>query len=49
MVGTDSSGIVTLTGSVPSEKVKFDFENKATTVDGVAKVVNNIEVKRLGQ
>lgn len=49
MVRVDSNGVVTLTGSAPSEKVKFDFENKANTVDGVAKVVNNIEVKRVSQ
>lgn len=47
VVRVDSSGVVTLSGSAPSDKVKFDFENKAKSVSGVAKVVNNIEVKQV--
>lgn len=40
------NGVVTLSGSAPSEKVKFDFENKAKSATGVAKIVNHIEVKQ---
>lgn len=40
-------GVVTLTGSVPSEKVKLDFDSKAKSVMGVTKVVNNLEVKQV--
>lgn len=41
-----NNGVITLSGSAPSEKIKFDFENKAKSMTGVAKVVNNIEVKQ---
>lgn len=38
-------GVVTLTGTVSSEKFKKDFKFKAKDVDGVKNVVNNITVK----
>lgn len=38
-------GVVTLTGTVKSDKLKSDFEAKAKAVSGVTKVVNNLEVK----
>jgi osmotically-inducible protein OsmY len=38
-------GIVTLNGSADSEKTKSNFENKAKSVAGVDRVVNNIVVK----
>lgn len=49
IVRVDSGGVVTLSGSAPSEKVKFAFENKAASVSGVVKVVNHIEVKKVSQ
>lgn len=39
-------GVVTLSGTVDSEKTKADFEARAKAVVGVDKVVNNIVVKK---
>ena len=45
VVKSDGTGSVILSGTVPSEKVKSDVEAKAKAVQGVTKVVNNLEVK----
>jgi osmotically-inducible protein OsmY len=36
---------VTLAGEVPNAKVKAEAEHEARTVDGVVKVINNLQVK----
>jgi len=40
-----TNGIVTLAGEVPSTQVKMDAEKEARSVDGVVKVINNLQVK----
>jgi len=40
-----TNGIVTLAGEVPNARVKADAEAEARSVDGVVKVVNNLQVK----
>jgi osmotically-inducible protein OsmY len=40
-----TNGIVTLAGEVPNAKVKADAEQETRTVDGVVKVINNLQVK----
>jgi osmotically-inducible protein OsmY len=40
-----TNGIVTLAGEVPNARVKADAEQEARTVDGVVKVINNLQVK----
>lgn len=39
------NGVVTLAGTVDSQKAKSDLEAKARSVTGVTSVVNNLEVK----
>lgn len=38
-------GVVTLSGTVPNDKVKADFGTRAKSVAGVTTVLNNLEVK----
>ena len=40
-----TNGVVTLAGEVPNAKVKAEAEAEARSVDGVVKVVNNLQVK----
>jgi len=40
-----TNGIVTLAGEVPNMQVKMDAEKEARSVDGVVKVINNLQVK----
>ncbi len=40
-----TNGIVTLAGEVPNAKVKADAGAEARSVDGVVRVVNNLQVK----
>lgn len=40
-----TNGVVTLAGEVPNAKVKKEAENEARTVDGVVRVINNLQVK----
>lgn len=40
-----TNGVVTLAGEVPNAKVKSEAESEARSVDGVVKVVNNLQVK----
>src|SRR5437867_5134819 len=40
-----TNGVVTLAGEVPNARVKADAEQEARTVDGVVKVINNLQVK----
>jgi osmotically-inducible protein OsmY len=40
-----TNGIVTLAGEVPNSKVKAEAEAEARSVNGVVKVVNNLQVK----
>ena len=40
-----TNGVVTLAGEVPNAKVKSEAEAEARSVDGVVKVVNNLQVK----
>lgn len=40
-----TNGIVTLAGEVPNAEVKREAEQEARTVDGVVKVINNLQVK----
>jgi osmotically-inducible protein OsmY len=40
-----TNGIVTLAGEVPNAKVRADAEQEARSVDGVVKVINNLQVK----
>lgn len=42
-----TNGIVTLSGTVNSQKAKSDFENAAKSVAGVTQVINNLEVKAM--
>jgi osmotically-inducible protein OsmY len=36
---------VTLAGEVPNAKVKADAQDAVRTVDGVVRVINNLQVK----
>jgi osmotically-inducible protein OsmY len=40
-----TNGVVTLAGEVPNPKVKAEAEAEARSVNGVIKVVNNLQVK----
>ena len=40
-----TNGVVTLAGEVPNPRVKADAEAEARSVNGVVKVVNNLQVK----
>ena len=40
-----TNGVVTLAGEVPNAQVKREAESEARSVDGVVKVVNNLQVK----
>jgi osmotically-inducible protein OsmY len=40
-----TNGVVTLAGEVPNPQVKLDAEKEARSVDGVVKVINNLQVK----
>jgi osmotically-inducible protein OsmY len=40
-----TNGVVTLAGEVPNAEVKREAEQEARTVDGVVKVINNLQVK----
>ena len=40
-----TNGIVTLAGEVPNPRVKADAEAEARSVNGVVKVINNLQVK----
>jgi osmotically-inducible protein OsmY len=47
LVNTDinvTNGVVTLAGEVPNAQVKAEAEREARSVDGVVKVVNNLQV-----
>jgi osmotically-inducible protein OsmY len=40
-----TNGVVTLAGEVPNAKVKSEAEAEARSVDGVVRVINNLQVK----
>ena len=40
-----TNGIVTLAGEVPNATVKADAQAEARSVDGVVRVINNLQVK----
>jgi osmotically-inducible protein OsmY len=40
-----TNGVVTLAGEVPNPQVKLDAEKEARSVDGVVRVINNLQVK----
>ena len=40
-----TNGVVTLAGEVPNAMVRADAESEARSVDGVVRVVNNLQVK----
>ncbi len=40
-----TNGVVTLAGEVPNAKVRSDATDAVRTVDGVTKVINNLQVK----
>jgi hyperosmotically inducible protein len=40
-----TNGVVTLAGEVPNAQVKAEAEAEAKTVDGVKRVINNLQVK----
>lgn len=40
-----TNGVVTLAGEVPNPQVRIDAEKEARSVDGVVKVINNLQVK----
>jgi osmotically-inducible protein OsmY len=40
-----TNGVVTLAGEVPNDRVKADAEAEARSVDGVVRVINNLQVK----
>lgn len=46
---TTSNRVVTLTGSVDTEKAKNDIEAKAKAVSGVDKIVNDLKVQSVVQ
>ena len=40
-----TNGVVTLAGEVPNPQVRIDAEKEARAVDGVVRVINNLQVK----
>ena len=40
-----TNGVVTLAGEVPNAQVKSEAEAEARSVDGVVRVINNLQVK----
>jgi osmotically-inducible protein OsmY len=40
-----TNGVVTLAGEVPNAKVKAEAESEARSVNGVKRVINNLQVK----
>ncbi len=40
-----TNGVVTLAGEVPNAKVKAEAESEARSVNGVTRVINNLQVK----
>jgi osmotically-inducible protein OsmY len=40
-----TNGVVTLAGEVPNAQVKADATSETRSVDGVVKVINNLQVK----
>jgi hyperosmotically inducible periplasmic protein len=40
-----TNGIVTLAGEVPNPQVRLEAEKEALSVNGVKKVINNLQVK----
>ena len=40
-----TNGVVTLAGEVPNAQVKKEAEKEARSVDGVVRVINNLQVK----
>ncbi len=40
-----TNGVVTLAGEVPNDEVRRDAESEARSVNGVVRVVNNLQVK----
>jgi osmotically-inducible protein OsmY len=40
-----TNGVVTLAGEVPNAKVKSEAEAEARSVDGVVRVINNLQVQ----
>jgi len=40
-----TNGVVTLAGEVPNDRVKADAEAEARSVEGVVRVINNLQVK----
>ncbi len=40
-----TNGVVTLAGEVPNAKVKAEAEAEARSVQGVVKVINNLQIK----
>ena len=40
-----TNGIVTLAGEVPNAQVKAEAEQEARSVEGVVRVINNLQVK----
>ena len=40
-----TNGVVTLAGEVPNDRVKADAEAEARSVNGVVRVINNLQVK----
>ena len=40
-----TNGVVTLAGEVPNPQVRAEAEKEARSVDGVVKVINNLQVK----
>ena len=40
-----TNGVVTLAGEVPNAKVKAEAESEARSVDGVKRVINNLQIK----
>ena len=40
-----TNGVVTLAGEVPNTQVKMEAEKEARSVDGVVRVINNLQVK----
>lgn len=39
-----TNGVVTLAGEVPNDRVKNDAESEARSVNGVRRVINNLQV-----
>jgi osmotically-inducible protein OsmY len=40
-----TNGVVTLAGEVPNARVSAEAQDEARTVDGVVRVINNLQVK----